>query len=549
MKFSIKQSYPSHHFNKHWQFCVGGDHAAQVLRVDYLRQLNYVHEELGMRYVRFHGIFNDDMHTISTMNDIMPLKGGERFKELTFHKCGLAYDNVLAVGMKPFVELGFMPKALASNPETGVLFYGSNFSMPKDLNEWADYIKAFIRYLLHRYGEEEIVSWYFEVWNEPDLQGAFFKGTKQDYYKLYEITVRAIKEVCPRLRVGGPSTSGSRWIKSFVNYCRANNIPLDFVTTHQYAGDPLSGVEDKGGPDDDQTDNKISSDNNSENSETEEIKAFKEMMNRDIYGSMPDGSCLDVIRNLIQDKSEKEELPDNLFRNNSRIVQEQADGLPVYYTEWNFNAIFSAYSNDTRKVAAYDVKAALDIANYVTGTSIWCFSDIFEEMHQFPQEFHGGFGIQTQSGIPKPVFYALKMLAKTGDERINLGEDATDGEIGIAAFRSSSEVQILLFRQKMKNTELAKEKAEVSVESSSKPKRIIMERIDEEHCNPLKVWEDMGQPDALNSSEAAEIIRKSAMIEEELDYSYDKKAVSFCVELGVNDVYFIRIINGGNEDD
>ncbi|HWT76388.1 MAG TPA: hypothetical protein VN258_16950 [Mobilitalea sp.] len=528
MKFLVKQNLPTYSFHKHWQFCIGADHAAQALRMDYIRHLKYVHDELGIQYVRFHGIFNDDMHTITTIRDLFPIKGGERFKELTFHKCGQAYDNVLSVGMKPFVELGFMPKALTSNKEGGLIFYGSNFNQPNDYNEWAEYIKAFIRYLLHRYGEDEISSWYFEVWNEPDLQGAFFNGTKQEYFKLYEITAGAIKEVCSRLRVGGPSTSGSKWIKSFIQFCKSNNIPVDFVSTHQYAGDPLAGIEDQGGPENEATDMK---------------EAFGKMMEMNIFASMPDGSCLDALRHMIPDKSEMEEIPRDVFRKNSKIVKEQAEGLPVFYTEWNCNAIFSAFTNDTRKVAAYDVKAALDVEKNMTGSSIWCHSDIFEEMHQFPEEFHGGFGIQTLNGIPKPVFYALKMLSKTGDERIDLGEDATDGEIGIAAFRSTSETQVFLFRQKMKNLDLPKEKADIKVEILNAPRKVVMERIDEDHCNPLKIWEGQGCPADLNSKEVADIIRQSTMIEEELNYTYEDGCVAFNVELGVNDIYFIHIVN------
>lgn len=189
------------------------------------------------------------------------------------------------------------------------------------------------------------------------------------------------------------------------------------------------------------------------------------------------------------------------------------------------------------------MKTALDIEKNITGSSIWCFSDIFEELHQFPQEFYGGFGMLTQSGIPKPLFYALKMLARIGDERIDLGEDATDGEIGIAAFRSSSEMQLLLFRQKMKNLDLPKEKAEIKVEVTNAPEKIILERIDEEHCNPMEIWVNQGCPDNLNSEEVAEIIKQSAMIEEELSYTYEVGVVTLIVELGVNDVYFIRIVN------
>ena len=162
------------------------------------------------------------------------------FREFNFRACGIAYDNVLSAGMKPFVELSFMPRELAEDPEkTGSFYYRPIDCMPKDLTAWRDYIQRFIRFLEHRYGEAEVRTWYFEVWNEPDLNPVFFQGTRDDYFRLYEATARAIKEVDPHLSVGGPATSGSKWVKSFRNFCEEKNVPLDFISTHQYAGDPL----------------------------------------------------------------------------------------------------------------------------------------------------------------------------------------------------------------------------------------------------------------------------------------------------------------------
>lgn len=122
--------------------------------------------------------------------------------------------------------------------------------------------------------------------------------------------------------------------------------------------------------------------------------------------------------------------------------------------------------NDTRKPAAYIVKAALDPEKLVAGSSVWCFSDIFEE-------FYGGFGLLTHSGISKPAYYAMKMLAELCDNRIVLDKDASDGEVGIAAFEDVDKMQILLFRQKMKNEVLPKEHIEVEVALERKSQRGI----------------------------------------------------------------------------
>ena len=261
-----------------------------------------------------------------------------------------------------------------------------------------------------------------------------------------------------------------------------------------------------------------------------------------VMDNMPkDATCLQILRKIMGDPSETTDIPGFAFRRNSEIVKEQAKGLPVYYTEWNMQATFSAYSNDTRKTAAYDVKTALDVEKNVTGSGIWCFSDIFEEFHQFKEEFHGGFGLQTIHGIPKPSFYGLKMLAQAGEERYMLGNDATDGEIGVAAFKSEGSKQVIMFRQKMKQLALPKERVNVSIELEKAPRRVFMQRIDEEHCNPLKVWEDMGEPADLNRAEVEQIIGKSILTEEEMPYTYENGTVKFSAELSVNDIYFVTV--------
>lgn len=520
MEFIITKNCKTYPHKKHWQYCVGSGHALLALRTDYTRQLKFIHDELGVRYVRFHGIFCDDMNTMHTLADMMPFPGAEQFREQSFRTCGVAYDNVLEAGMKPFVELGFMPKALAARDDRGMFFYKPCISPPADDAAWAEYIKAFIRFLEHRYGAEEVHTWPFEVWNEPDLP-VFFSGSRDEYFKLYEVTARAVKSVDSELRVGGPATSGSKWVRAFVDFCEKNQVPVDFITTHQYAGDPIGGVEDQG-----------------------DMEGGGEL---DFHFEMPDLSKLEEKtflvgqRAIMPDQSEVRELPNDVFIKNSAIVKGQAKGLPVYYTEWNENAGFASYTNDTRKVAAYDVKTALDVAEHVDGSSIWCFSDIFEELHPFPQEFHGGFGILSQSGIPKPVFYGMKMLQMAGEERLDLGENATKGEIGCAAFRKNGATQVLLFRQKMKNLDLPGEKAVVKVECARKPGRVTVSRIDEAHCNPLKVWEEMGSPQELNPKEAAELRKKTALLRELWPFTWENGMLTVTAELGVNDLYFIEI--------
>ncbi|MBO6286568.1 MAG: beta-xylosidase, partial [Bacilli bacterium] len=229
--------------SENWRFGLGCDHAFQLHRKDLFEQLKYVHDELGFQYLRFHGIFDDDMLTYQRMSDYKPLSAIPHTKdiyEINFQQVGDVYHNVLDAGFKPFVEISFMPSALAKGKKTG-LKYKNNICMPKSLSKWEHFVKEFIHYLIGEFGKEEVESWYFEIWNEPDL-GIFFNGKQKDYFKLYVSTVKAIKEVDGNLRVGGPSTSACKWLKDFVDYCKANNVPCDFVSTHHYTGDAFGNM-------------------------------------------------------------------------------------------------------------------------------------------------------------------------------------------------------------------------------------------------------------------------------------------------------------------
>ena len=532
MDLRIERGLPTYPHQKHWQFCVGSGHAHLALRTDYVKQLKFIHDELGIQRVRFHGILHDDMSTYNTLRVMLPFPGTENFKEINFRACGVAYDNILAAGMKPFVEISFMPRELASKADQGgFIYYNPNVSMPKDWDAWKNYIRAFIRFLLHRYGEAEVRSWYFEIWNEPDLGSTFFSGGDEGYFRLYRETVEAIKSVDEQLMVGGPSTSGSKWIKHFRKMCEEHHVPLDFLSTHQYAGDPIAGVEDNGSPED------ASGESTEAPAFTPEKLAFiqKKLEMTD------DKSFLGGMRALLEDKSETTDIPADIFKKNAAVVRQQAGDYPLFYTEWGSNAIFSAATNDTRKTAAYLVKTALDVAGSLDGSSVWCFSDIFEEWHQFVEPFHGGFGLLSQDGIPKPGFWALKFLSLCGKERLVLPE--TEGETHAAAFRSKNGTQILLVRQKMKNDPSApKDAVTLEIPTESAPKSVTIMRIDDAHGNPLRVWrEDYQARCDLNRSEVSEIIEKSRVRPEACSYRLENGVLTVDTALGVNDVALLQI--------
>jgi len=210
-----------------WSRCAGSDRASITMRESWRRDLDRFVKETGLERVRFHGILNDDM-------GVWP--GGLRGPQPNFQNVDDVYDGLLARGVQPFVELGYMPGRLASGKTKLNFTYDANITPPKSLDEWGNFIQTFTRHLIDRYGAGEVRQWPFEVWNEPNLSW-FFSGTQQDYFEMYRATARAVKTVDPAIRVGGPSTAAVAWIPEFLDFCARENLPVDFVTTHIYAGD------------------------------------------------------------------------------------------------------------------------------------------------------------------------------------------------------------------------------------------------------------------------------------------------------------------------
>ncbi|MGN6356428.1 MAG: GH39 family glycosyl hydrolase [Novosphingobium sp.] len=212
-----------------WEECVGSDRAAITLRESWRRDMARGKAELGIKRVRFHGIFADELgvntRTIQRMRDNTP----------NFKNVAEVYDGVVALGLQPSVELSFMPSNLASG-RSQFGFYNANTSPPKSYDEWGAFIRQFVLFLVNRYGINEVAKWPLEVWNEPNL-GVFWSGKQADYFQLYKSAAAAIKSIDPRLQVGGPATSATDWLPEFLEFAATENAPVDFVTTHIYPGD------------------------------------------------------------------------------------------------------------------------------------------------------------------------------------------------------------------------------------------------------------------------------------------------------------------------
>lgn len=344
--------------NTMFKKCVGAGRANEGLRADWQQQLAWVKEKCDFKNIRMHGLLTDDMAVYSEDGKGNPIYNYQYIDPL--------YDYLLSIGIKPFVELGFMPNALASGRKT-IFWWKGNVTPPKDYNKWANFIQNLTQHFTERYGAEEVKTWYFEVWNEPNLDG-FWAGTQDEYFKLYLYTVKAIKSVDPDYKVGGPGTAGAAWEPETIDYCSKSNLPLDFISTHSYG--VTQGFLDEFGH----------------------------------SGTVLSKDPMSVSGDVL--KSRKE------------IAESAMPGLELHYTEWSSSYTPADPIHDSYHEAAYILEKIKQVGDAANSMSYWVFSDIFEEPGPRFTPFHGGFGLLNLQGIAKPAFYAYNYMNKLGSTEL-----------------------------------------------------------------------------------------------------------------------------------
>ena len=345
-------------FNTMFKECVGAGRANEGLRADWQQQLAYVRKECGFKYIRMHGLLTDDMGVYREDKNGNP--------EYNFQYINKLYDFIISIGMEPFVELGFMPEALASGKQT-IFWWKGNVTSPKDYKKWGELIRNLTFHFTQRYGADEVKTWYFEVWNEPNLSG-FWTGSRDDYFKLYRYSVNAIKSVNKYYRVGGPATAGAAWEPEMINFCRDNNLPLDFISTHSYG--VRQGYLDEFG-----------------NS-----------------GTILDKNPMSVSGDVLNSRKE--------------IANSSMPNLELHYTEWSSSYTPADPIHDSYHEAAYILQKLKQVGDGASSMSYWVFTDIFEEPGPRFKPFHGGFGLLNYQSINKPAFYSYQFMNKLSNTEL-----------------------------------------------------------------------------------------------------------------------------------
>lgn len=443
---TIDANAPSHPLPHFWDETFGSGRASLALRANYLDDLKDVHDHVGLRYVRFHAILLDDVGVYDEDEKGNPV--------YNFTYVDQIYDGLLARGVRPFVEISFMPYKLAARQAIHPFWYKQNVAPPKDYKKWDDLIRAFAQHLIDRYGIDEVAQWYFEVWNEPNID--FWAGDpkQQTYFELYDHTARDLKAVSPRLRVGGPATAAAHWIPEFLNHVGADHVPIDFVSSHGYADDTV----------------------------------------QDMLGTNEDIPMRDRVCRAIK-------------MVHGQIASSSLSSLPLFWTEWNVPSFGELNARDNWYVGPALARDISQCDGLVQKMSWWTFDDVFEEGGPARESFDGGFGLIATSRIRKPSYYDFVLLHQLGDSRLENQADnllvtrRKDGTLVVAAWNLVDMDRI---------NEGKPLTLQLNFKGIAPGAEFILERVDATHGNPLAAYQAMGKPryptqaqiNALNAASA-----------------------------------------------
>ncbi|MBE5776644.1 MAG: xylan 1,4-beta-xylosidase [Clostridiales bacterium] len=423
-------------------YCVGTGRMGLALQEEYQDQLRLCRSLAPFTFIRGHGLFCDDMAIYRPWQD----ETGVWHEGYNFTYLDRVMDKYLRMGIKPFLELGFMPQQMASGAQT-IFYWKGNTTPPADEEKWTGLVKATLTHLCERYGYQEVAAWPCEVWNEPNLPGFWENADKQKYLRLYEITSQAVREAVPDMKVGGPAICGGsgslQWIKDFLTFCRDKKLPLDFVTRHAYMGQT---TQKKG---------------------------------RYTYHEMCDVAY--TYDEMVQSRQVIDSFPEYA-------------GMDMHITEFNTSYNPMCPIHDTNLNAAYIAGLLSCLGDICRSYSYWTFGDVFEEIGVPSLPFHGGFGMIANQLIVKPTMWTFHYFGKLQGDCVHRDDKSV---IVKNADGSYEGVCWNLCRD-------GRDSLTVDVTLPLQGEYTLLTSLtDEECCNPLKVWHDMGQPASLTDDQVA----------------------------------------------
>ena len=440
----VDLSAPAQPFAHFWEHMFGSGRAVLSLRESYREDLRAVRAVTAVSYVRFHAVLNDEMGVYTV--------GPHGAVAYNFSYIDQVYDGLLANGVRPFVELSFMPSKLAARQVQQSFWYRPIVSPPADYARWDALITALARHVIERYGIEEVRQWYFEVWNEPNLDFWAGEPRQSTYWTLYDHTARSLKAVDLRLRVGGPATAQAAWVPAFLRHCSESHVPVDFVSTHVYGDDTA----------------------------------------KDVFGTHERISRRNMVCRAVQ-------------KVHSEIQASPLPALPLIWSE--FNASWSNHPEvtDAPFMGPWLAETIRQCDGFVQEMSYWTFSDVFEEQGVVKTPFYGGFGLIAAGGIPKPAFNAFALLHGLGEQRLA----NNDAQMLVTRRRDGSLVLALWNYAEPRQTVSPRKVALRFTHGNARSASV--QSIDDAHGNVHVAYERMGSPRYPTQRELAQLREAAAL--------------------------------------
>ena len=422
---SNAQTHPFPHF---WEQMFGSGRAILSLREAYRNDLHSVKQITDFRYVRFHAILDDEAGIYDEDAQGNPI--------YNFSYADQIYDGLLQNGVRPFVELSFMPKKLAARDVAMSFWYKPNVAPPKDWAKWDDLIYQFTKHLVDRYGIDEVAQWYFEVWNEPNIDFWAGEPKQATYWELYDHTAADVKRVNARLRIGGPATAQAAWADAFIQHCAENHVPVDFVSTHVYGND-----------------------------KSQDVFGTNENIPRDQM------VCRAVKK--VHDQIKASALPQ----------------LPLIWSEFNASYKDEPDVTDALYMGPWLADTIRQCDGLVDSMSYWTFSDVFEEQGVVKKPFYGGFGLIAAGNIPKPTYNTFKLLHALGDERL-----AIDNASALATRNKDGALELAVWNLFAPDEVGSPKNVTLQFRNVGKRRHAYISRVDRDHGDVLPQYEKMGSP-------------------------------------------------------
>ena len=412
-------------------------------RADVQRQLAMARDELGVRHVRACAMFSPELAVWDYNLADWRKPAEEKSKEPNWQLIDLSIEALLDLGLKPIYSPCFTPVGMSDDPTTCWPDKNST-GMPRDLDQWRDFIVSALRHHLARYGRHEMRSWYFEIWNEPNLRGCFFGGTREEFFQLWDATWHAFKSVDPELRLGGPSTARAEWMPEFLDWTEKNGTRPDYLITHVYNND----------------------------SENEPLSPF-------------DGPASYKVK-------DSPHFASGVIRGTRNEIERRGYTGEVHWNEWGRSWFLHDPLKETALEAAFIVKTMAEVSQDADAFAFWCLSDIYNQGGFQSSEFHANYGLLSLHGLRKPGWFAHVLLEQLGVSRVPV--TGGDELFGAVATRDGASAKVLVYAYPQQH-DSAPESVKVRVAlppAGARAPRLI--RLGADENNIISKWRELGAP-------------------------------------------------------